>query len=321
MSLVEINYKCPICGHTNYDEVENVCDDSLQSDSIHSNQTHLTPVVCSGSCGTQLTVEVSGGYGWRVIRLRDYPDEQTEISFVKSPFEAYDSYDDFLENYVPDDAHDVYAISMGEAMLLEQGIKSPGVREKTLLKLIYLQYVMILEAYLSDRLINIIIDDSEKLIVLVSQVDALNKQSHKLIEILQEPDIVKKTVKSFLQRESFHNLLKVSHFYDVVLGVNIFSDAQLSPELKKKRVAQSRQSSGEAFELTPDEREMMEIIQNRHHLVHRNGRDNERQFIEIEKADVEQVRQLVEAMVARVESAYQTYFVNRHYGETGRMKF
>lgn len=320
MNLVEIIYQCPICGHTNYDEAENVFADAFQPDADKTSVT--TEIVCGGSCKTQFTIEVSASHGWRDIQLVGYPQDKTGICFKTHSFgEAYDSYDDFLENYVPDDAHDVYAISMGEAKLLEQGIKSPGVREKTLLKLIYLQYVMILEAYLSDRLINIIIDDPEKLIALVSQVDALNKQSHTLIEIIAEPSIVTKTVKSFLQRVSFHDLLKVSHFYDVVLGVNIFSDAQLPPKLRKKRAAQRKQNSGEAFELTPDEREMIEIIQKRHHLVHRNGRDDDRQFIEVEKADVEKVGQLVEAMVARVENAYQTYFVNRHYGETGKLKF
>ncbi len=320
MSLVEIIYQCPVCGHTNYDEAENVFADAFQPDADTRSVT--TEVVCGGSCATQFTVDVSASHGWRDIQLVGYPQEKTGICFKTHSFgEAYDDYDDFLENYVPDDAHDVYAISLGEAKLLEQGVVNPGVREKTLLKLIYLQYVMILEAYLSDRMINMIMDDPEKLLAVISRVGELQQPSHSLIQLLKDPDYVKKTVKASLQRTSFHDLMKVADLYDAVLSVNIFTDAPLPPGLLKRRKDKKNKHPLPIEELTPVEREMIEIIHTRHHLVHRNGRNNDRQFIEITKPDVERVRQLVEEMVARVENAYQTYFVKRAFGDPDKPKF
>ncbi|MCM2433197.1 hypothetical protein [Agrobacterium rosae] len=322
MSLVDIVYQCPLCGHTNYDEVENVIIDHTQPDGVSDSEPQLTEVVCAGSCRHQFTIEVSVSYGWRTIKLVGYSAEQTGISFESTPFGGeYSSYDDFLENYVPDDAHDVYAVSMGEAKLLEEGIKNPGVRDKTLLKLIYLQYVMILEAYLSDRLINMIMEDTEKMLAVISRIGTLQQPTHSLIQFLKDPDYVKKTVKVSLQTVSFHDLMKVADLYDAVLSINIFSDVPFPPLIAKKRKDQKNKSLIPLDDLTPVEREMIEIIQIRHHLVHRNGRNNDRDFIDIKKSDVERVRQLVEEMVARVEKAYVGYFANRAFGDLSHIKF
>lgn len=319
MSLVDIVYQCPICGHTNHDEVENVIIDHIQGGGIKK-ASQVSDALCGG-CKTLFTVEVSASHGWREIKLNGYSAEQTGISFETTPFGSeYSSYDDFLENYVPDDAHDVYAVSMGEAKVLEEGVKNPGIRDKTLLKLIYLQYVMILEAYLSDRLINMIMDDPEKMVAVISRVGGLQQPTHSLMQFLKDPDYVKKTVKAHLQKFSFHDLMRVAVLYDAVLSINIFTDAPFPPSIMKERKNRDMKHIIPIDKLTPVEREMIEIIHVRHHLVHRNGRNDERQFIEIKKSDVERVRQLVEEMVERVETAYQAYFVKRVFG-VGAPKF
>lgn len=316
--MVEISFECPHCQNLVKREVEDAAYDIAGETETEREGHEITHVECD--CSDEVfQVEIKAGPSWKTAELIGYSD--TEVEFADPTDRDNYWYDDFLDNYVPGDAHDVYLQSMSELKTLENPSWLFGIPNRALIRVMYLQYVVILEAYLSDRLITIVLNDPEKLLAFVSQVDALNKQSHSLVEILKEPDIVKKTVKGFLQRVSFHDLLKVSHFYDVVLGIDIFSDVPLAPEIKKKREAQRKQKSGEAPELTVEEQVMMDIIHTRHHLVHRNGMNNDRQFIEIEKTDVDQVRQLVEAMVARVEKAYESYFVKRHYPDENAPKF
>lgn len=312
-----IRFECPHCGQEIEDEVESAVYDISGERESEREGFEVSEIECQ--CGKTLVVNVTARAGGKCVDIDGFPEIEPEFEDTDHSENYW--YDDFLENYDPSDAHEVYLQSLSELKTLETPTWLLGIPNQALLRVMYLQYVVILEAYLSDRLINIIMDDSDKLLALISQVDVLNKQSLTLIEILKEPDIVRKTVKGFLQRVSFHDLMRVSHFYDVVLGVYIFSEAPLSSELRKKREAQRKQKSGEAAELTPAEEEMMSIIQTRHHLVHRNGRTNEGNPIQITVEDVGRVQQLVVEMVDRVEQAYSEYITRRASDDSGKPKF
>ncbi|MGA6114760.1 hypothetical protein [Agrobacterium radiobacter] len=52
---------------------------------------------------------------------------------------------------------------------------------------------------------------------------------------------------------------------------------------------------------------MQQIIQIRHHIVHRNGRDNDGNFIPLKLEEVEEVAKLVNEMVERIEKNYRPY--------------
>lgn len=312
-----IRFDCPHCGQEIEDEVESAVYDPSGERESEREGFEISEIECG--CGKTLVVNVTAHAGGTWVAIDGFPDIEPEFEDTDHSENYW--YDDFLENYVPSDAHEVYLQSLSDLKTLETPTWLLGIPNQALLRVMYLQYVVILEAYLSDRLINIIMVDTEKLLALISEVDGLHKQSHTLIEILNDPDIVRKTVKGFLQRVSFHDLLKVSHFYDVVLGVNIFSNAPFPPDVKKRRDAQRRQKSGESPELTPVEEEMMGIIQTRHHLVHRNGRTNDGDFIEITMENVERVKHLVVEMVDRVEQAYSGYSAKRAFGDQGRPRF
>ncbi|TGR70922.1 hypothetical protein EN837_05595 [bacterium M00.F.Ca.ET.194.01.1.1] len=312
-----IRFDCPNCGNEIEREVEDAAYDISGETEYEREGREISHVECICDPDDVFEIQVVAEATRKTVELIGHPD--IDVKFVDLQEQQNYWYDDFLENYEPSDAHEVYLQSLSELKTIENSawLRLPN---QALLRVMYLQYVVILEAYLRDRLINIIMDDSNKMLGLISRVDVLNNSSHTLIEISKEPDIVKKTVKGFLQRVSFHDLMLVSQFYEVVLGVNIFSDTPLPPEIKKKRKSKQKQKSGETLELTPAEEEMMSIIETRHHLVHRNGRDNEGKLIEISVKSVERVKQLIFEMVDRVEQVYSEYSAKRALGDQDRPK-
>lgn len=295
---MNISFDCPKCGKNIEDDIEDTAYDHSGenvSDCI-GYVTSTTYCECSESFNISVTAEAHR----KSVRVDENPDV-----LVKFHDNTYDfDYDIFLDEYMPLDAYEVYEQSIAETKSLETASYMLGIPGQPLLKVLYLQYVVILEAYLSDRLIKIVLNDDAKMLNLINSTAALRETTHSLAEIAKDPLLVKKTVKNYLQRVSFHDLGKVAAFYDSVLGVYIFADNQ--PEKVNKRKKKDENL------IPAEERQMSDIIQVRHHLVHRNGRDNEGEFVPIELEQVEQVSKLVNEMVKRIERAYIHYNIKRH---------
>ncbi len=154
--------------------------------------------------------------------------------------------------------------------------------KQPLLRMIYIQHVVMLEAYLSDRLIKIILEDKEKLIALIGAIPQLRDSTPKLIDIAKDADYVKKNAKAYLHEFSFHRFEEAAKLYRAVLKISIFADEA-------------------------NAKEMNEITVKRHHLVHRNGRDNDGNVVSVSPLNVLRVRALADEMVERIEDAYRKY--------------
>lgn len=299
---MRISFDCPNCGHEVQDDVEDAYYNWGEEEDYDRIGFEISEVTCP--CGEIFNVEVTAEAQGKSVEVDGFPE--VEVHFHDDTHDP--DYDEFQTDLSPIDAFEVYKESVREAKSLETNSYISGIPGQVLLKVLYLQYVVILEAYLSDRLINIVSNDDKKMLALINSVERLRTSSHQLADIARDPLLVKKTVRGFLQRVSFHDLGKVGGFYDAVLGVYIFADER--PEnLSKRKKAEERLPP-------PAERRMSEIIQVRHHLVHRNGRDNDGNAIPIELEQVEEVAKLVDEMVRRVEAAYVPYAKER----TSRLK-
>lgn len=91
--------------------------------------------------------------------------------------------------------------------------------------------------------------------------------------------------KNYLQRFSFHDLASVAVFYKAVLKMNL-------------------------FESENHEKEMLDIITMRHDLVHRSGRDNDGKDVVIDDEHIVILKDLMKAVVHRVEAAYTAYILD-----------
>ncbi|WP_457587243.1 hypothetical protein [Ensifer canadensis] len=275
-SGLKISFDCQKCGDPIDDDIEDAAYDwstERMSDGIG---TANSRVICT-NCDEEYDVEVVAKPGEKEVLIANYPG--IIVRFHDDTFNS--DHDDFMDD-VPYDAYDVYQQSSKEIGEIDLSSAKMAPVKHQLLKMIYLQHVVMLEAYLSDRLLKLILADDKKLIALIGGIQTLRDFSPPLIQIAKDPDIVKRTAKNYLQLFSFHNFEGVAKLYSAVLKVNIFADDANATE-------------------------MGDIREKRHHLVHRNGRDKDDKFVAVTVLDVLRVRKLSHEMVERIEGAYRQY--------------
>ncbi len=236
-----------------------------------------TKIVCE-DCQQELEVVVLATAVGKEVAIKGFPD--VFVEFADNTFEQ--EYDDFLADYKPEDPFGVYDATVKELDDLHYGSTILPSAQRAFNKMISLQHIIALEAYLSDRLIKIVTNDSDKLLALVGATPALRDNQPKLIDIAKDPNYVATATKNYLQRFSFHDLASVAVFYKAVLKMNLFENEN-------------------------HEKEMLDIIKMRHDLVHRSGRGNDGKDVAIDDEHIVILRDLMKAVVHRVEEAYTTY--------------
>ncbi|MBY5539349.1 hypothetical protein HFO60_04720 [Rhizobium leguminosarum] len=281
---LRVYFGCRECDEPVEDYIEDASFDGTAEPTSEGIGVAETKLACS-ECGTEYDLVVVADAGEKRVYISGMPDLQ--VLFHDNTHD-HDDYDEFLAEYEPFEPYEVYSQSVRELSEIDMNAPISGTAKAAFLKMLHLQCVAILEAYLSDRLISVISDDDNKMIALIGSSDALRTKEVKLIEIAKQPDYLKRTTKAFLQRFSFHDLEKVAKFYKAVLHVDLYSsDANKS--------------------------EMDEVIQKRHHIVHRNGRDNDGRAVFITSLDVSRLKQLISDIVERIELAYVEYRKNKYF--------
>lgn len=274
-SGLRIRFGCATmsCGEVIEEAVEDASFDH-SAESIGDGVDVATTTVRCPSCERDYTVHVVAYAGSKSVQIEDIPDLLIEY--------PADTYTEFLQEYEPDAPYMVYKTSFSEVLDLDFGSEIYPSGRQAFYKMLFLQYVIIMETYLSDRLIKIVGEDPAKMLALVGATEALREMKTPLIALAGDPNYLRKTVKDYLQRFSFHNLPDVAKFYRAVLKIDLFADEANREQLVNACIT-------------------------RHHLAHRNGVDNDGNKIKIDDAAVQHLRTLVEGIVARVEDAYVKY--------------
>ena len=243
-----------------------------------------TTVVCD-ECQDEYEVVVLATGAGKEVTIKGFP--HITVEFVDNTFEQ--EYDDFLADYKPEDPYGVYNATVIELDNLQHGSTIVPTAKRAFNKMISLQHIIAVEAYLSDRLIKIVSNDNAKLLALVGATATLRDNQPKLIEIAKDPNYVATATKNYLQRFSFHDLASVAGFYKAVLKINLFENEE-------------------------HEKEMLDIIKMRHDLVHRSGRDNDGKDVVIDDEHVTILKDLMRTLVARIEAAHTAYAAKRFFG-------
>lgn len=278
-----VNFLCPKpdCLYVLECHVEDAAFDfsaDRHSDGIRHAETN---VVCS-DCGDEYDVVVRATIAGKEVTIKGFPHAKVDI--VDDNFEQ--QYEEFLDKYKPEDPYGVYRATITELDDLQHGSEIIPSAVPAFNKMVCLQHIIAVEAYLSDRLIKIVTNDNAKLLALIGATPALRDKTPKFIDVAKEPNFVAKTAKDYLQRFSFHDLASVAGFYKAVLKINL-------------------------FENEAHEEEMLQIIKMRHDLVHRSGRDNDGNDVEIKDDDVTALKGLMTSLVDRIETAHTAYTVKR----------
>lgn len=184
----------------------------------------------------------------------------------------------WLNDQVPSDPHSIFMNSYFHTgdLLADHG--EP--RGNFLLnRMVFSHQVTALEAYLGDTLINEVMSDVGALQRLIVGADELVSEKFTLVQIAKCPDLVQRTVRSYLRGILYHNLEKVGVLYRIALGVRI-------------------------LELSNDKSSLFQAVSLRHDCVHRNGFDKDGIELKVfTKEFVQQTADLIRGFVDSVEKA------------------
>lgn len=229
-------------------------------------------VTCPG-CNAHYVVDAYADMQGRHYTLRHYPDV-----WVRDV--ASTDYDEFLADYEPDEPYDVYIKAVGAIDDLFYGSEVMGRVQQTFNRMLYLNHVSALEAYLSDRLIKAVTGDKSKLIALIGSSPKFRDNNVNLITVAKNADYPLTFVKEYLQRFSFHDFEGAAAFYAPVVKFNF-------------------------FESEAHKANLLTIAQKRHHIVHRNGKDNDGKDVEVSDKELLELKEIAHRLVLRVEGAYE----------------
>ncbi len=240
-----------------------------------------TEVVCP-KCETVFCASCFNSLGSCDITLDDYPDTSVDADLAQ-----YSSDGDNWSDYeAPANPEDIFFDSYHYAteLLAEHG----GEGTHLVNRMIFVQQVSALEAYLADTLINIVAADEEAMARLLASDRDLSSKKFTLAEIASNTAIVEIEAFAYLRSIIYHNIPKVRSLYKIAARVDLF-------EL-----------------LGADKDRLFKAIEYRHDCVHRNGRDSKGSWLDVfTKAYVQETADLMKALVVGVESKiYQSQSIS-----------
>jgi len=149
-------------------------------------------------------------------------------------------------------------------------------------RMLYVQIITAMEAYLSDTLMTHVINDKEMLIRLLRHDKELGKERYALSSYMKDPDLPKRRAKKYLTEIIYHNLPKVEYLYKDILSIKFrYNDDH-------------------------DKATLFGAMQIRHDCVHRNGRKRGKEtFHYIRRVEVENLAFIIEQFIVHIENGIE----------------
>ena len=153
-------------------------------------------------------------------------------------------------------------------------------------RMIFMQAWSILESYLSAAMLKGVQESPAALKLLYEHNPDLKKRKFLGAELMDNGDLLKETALSMLRSKSFHNLPVI-----IPIFVNSFPS----------------KAHGK-FDPGPNYDQLADLLQKRHHCVHRNGVDLEDNPVSIEKDDIDAAIEIGTELVNRIDKYIMAHF-------------
>lgn len=152
-------------------------------------------------------------------------------------------------------------------------------------RMLLVQSIASMEAYLSDTLIARVITDQVQLKRLFLTDKTLKQEKYSAAAFLDDKDFAKKKAKEYLSDLVYHNLPKIDVLYQNILGIEFdYGDNNSKDEL-------------------------FLAIHIRHDCVHRNGKTKEGSGLNmIDKEYISNVLEIIEQFVSKIEKPFEEEF-------------
>jgi len=211
--------------------------------------------------------------GYAVALLEITPENTYCILDVTELVEGgwTEAFDDLIE-YHRDFTrfYDVFSSSLIDI----QSLMNLAPHNETLARLLYAAIITAMETYLSDTLKKQVLNREAIKRRFIKNHDFFKKEKFTLSEIYEKTASINETIISEIDKMSFHNLSRIPALYSSVLATT-FPSSRL-PELKR-------------------------AIDNRHDIVHRNGKDTTNKPLKILMGDVSALIVLIDETVRYID--------------------
>lgn len=271
-----LRFHCSECG----EEIEEIIE-SLPSPNFMSErdtysgtqETDCTDIECP-NCHKDYNIQLASSmYGGELYS--DDLDEDTEMEIEDIEDDYFKDYSEIVESNSL--FFDTFCIQMeANKRLFENSVLAPDL-EIALDKLLFANLITCLETYLSDALINIVLNNENYLKRFVENFKDYKVSSLKLCDIFKKMKSLKKQVKEDLFALMYHNLPKIKAIYKTTLNIDFPNNID----------------------------DVMKKIYVRHHLVHRNGKDQDGNQIIITKDELNQTYDLIYKFVKEIDNQFK----------------
>ncbi|GEO84662.1 hypothetical protein GCM10007920_05010 [Ciceribacter naphthalenivorans] len=279
-TLPAVKFVCSGCGATIHTVLEEVPAYDLMADRESDAQGFVEQAVECSECDRQLSVGIRNTGAGLVDALQD---ENTPVEVIDDPTQRPDDEWDteaYQRENLPNDPGQIFKFATYDIDFIAGEVESGGHGSVAALnRMLLVQYFSAIEAYLSDRLIRLVLDNPKSLAALVIGNKEWAGEKISVVELASNAHAFRDWVHTRLRELMYHNFVKIDQYYRSALGSTIF------PDEATKKV-------------------LMEFVPVRHDCVHRYGRDHDGRERTISKVDLDKLGSALENMVAHLEGLF-----------------
>lgn len=273
---ITLRFRCLECGEEIEETIDSIPSPNLMSErdtysgTLETDCTDIECPNCQKNYNIQLAASMYGGELYS-----DDLDEDTEMEVENIEDDYFEDYAEIVESN--SSFFDTFCTQMeANKRLFENSTLTPDL-EMTLDKLLFANIITCLETYLSDALINTVLNNESYLRRFVENFKDYNDCSFKFCDIYKKMDNLKKLVKKDLHNLMYHNLFKIRPIYKTTFNIDFPENIS----------------------------DVAEKVSIRHHLVHRNGKDQDGNQIIISKEELNQTYDLIYNFVKEIDKQFR----------------
>lgn len=284
--LPSLKLLCPGCGATIQEILKEVPPYDLMADYGSETQGSVYQAIVCSKCDRRFEVHVRNTGSGLVAGLQD---ETTPVSVIddptKNPGDEWEM-EAYQRENLPNDPGQIFKFATYDIDFIAGEVESGGHGSIAALnRMLLVQYFSAIEAYLSDRLIRLVLDDPKAMSDLVRGNKEWAAEKISVVDLASNPDAFRDWVHTRLRELMYHNFVKIDQYYRSALGSTIF------PDESTKKV-------------------LMKFVPIRHDCVHRYGRDHEGRERTLNKEDLDKLGGALENMVAHLEELFVRRLTN-----------
>lgn len=270
---ITVGFRCPKCGKELEEDVWIPEPDYLSEKDTFNGTRNDEYVVIECACGEKVTIQTTGSCSGNFIYI-----DGLEPDYPVNVYEENDDYLSYELESIPDkDYYDVFKSSIDDALMLTKLSNLMDSQKTIVNSLVYAQLVTCMETFLYDALFTCIFEDEAVKRRFVENYKPFQSQKISLSGIYKKHEVMDETIKKELIDIQYHNISKIKGIFESSIKIKF-------PEI-------------EGIE---------KIVETRHDLVHRNGKDKKGNKIEISDEILLNAYREISSFIA---SVYHCFFV------------